>query len=253
MNKFAFRLSGKKYKKKGHCVVSGIVSVAAMKQVCKKHSCTITEFLIANLISAIYEEKQKLNSSKKAIVVAVPINLRKIFPSKTLKNFFGVAYVGYQMTEFTTFEELILSISEQLSVAIHPEKLESDSGKNVKMIKNAFSKSTPLVIKKMFIPLGYSVTGESVKTISVSNIGKIDFPDGIKPYVEHMEVLMYPTQKTPLNCGLCSFEDKLSINFIRSITDTSVIRRFFTTLTKRAETEVQLYSNGWGGENEQMQ
>ncbi len=248
----AFRIRGRKYSKRGHCVVTGVISVKNLKEKCKEHKCSITTFLISNLIMSIYEEKQKISHNNKPIVIAVPVNLRKIFDSSTLRNFFGVVNVRVSMTTNTTFDEILKSIADQLTASLDPKYFEEALGKNYKLSNNVVTKHTPLVFKNMVMPLGFRYMGELKKTISMSNIGQIDFPDGVKPYVEHTEVLMYPTAKSPMNCAICSFEDKLSINFTRSITDASIIRNFFTSLALITDSDIYIYSNIWGTENEQM-
>ncbi len=246
----AFRNTGKRFSKRGHRVISGIVPVADLKKVCKKMGCSITAFLIATMIVSIYEEKQNGTKDKKPIVVAVPVNLRNIFQSKTLKNFFGVVNIGYHMDKNTEFSQVIKSVTQQMASALDEEQLKVAMKKHVELSTNVFSKHTPLILKNLVIPVGFRLKGEAKKTITLSNLGRIDFPEGVKPYIEHTEVLVYPTEKSLINCGVCSFEDKLVISFTSAITDTAVIRSFFTSVVKRAEVNVSVYSNSWGEENE---
>ncbi len=248
----AFRIRGKKFKTRGNCVVTGVVSVSQLKSISKKYDCTITALIIAGMIIAIYEQKQKKSKDKKPIVVAVPVNLRSIFHSRTLKNFFGVVNVGYKMTEQTSIRQVITSVTEQLKLTSDQAHLEGATIKNVQLSKNLLSTYTPLILKNVIMPIGFNFMGELKKTISISNIGRVDMPKDMKPYIEHMEVLVYPTVQSPINCGICSFEDKLAISFTRAITDVSIIKAFFTTLGAQMGVEVAVYSNDWGVEYEKM-
>ncbi len=248
----AFRLKGKRYRRHGQSAITGVVSVAAVKAKSKEHGCTISAYLIAKMIVAIYEQKQRETKSIRPIVVAVPVNLRKIFKSTTLKNFFGVVNVGYAMTPDTTFERLISSVSAQLGLSADEKHLETASQQSVKASNNVFSKHIPLVFKNIILPVAFTFMGEVKKSITFSNVGRIDFPDDMKPYIEHAELLLYPTPKSPINCGLCSFEDKLSITFTKTILDTSVIREFFRSLGADTASDIAVYSNIWGEANEQM-
>ncbi len=250
---FSFRLKGKQYKHSGHSVVTGVISVARLKECSKEYNCTITAFLIAYLIKAIYNEKQSKTGNKKPIVIAVPVNLRKIFASKTLKNFFGIVNISYKMSPDTKIENLLASVTDQLKLSSNQDYLEDMFVKNIKRSNNVLAMNTPLIIKNIFIPLGFRFIGELRKTITLTNLGKVDFPDGIKQYVECAEVLLYPTQKSPINCGVCSFEDKLCFSFTRSITDASIARAFFTSLTLALGQNVAVYSNNWGEVNEKVQ
>ncbi len=247
----SFRLNGMKFVGGGHRAITGLISVNQLKELCKKHGCTVTTFLTATLMMAIYNEQQKTSLNKSPIVISIPVNLRKVFKSNTLKNFFGVVNVGYKMTDATTFRDLSESITEQMAYSLKQEQLEGASEQNVKISNNVLLKHTPLLVKNMIVPVGFNIIGETKKTISLSNIGMVDFPSGAADFIEHTEMMLYPTPKSPINCAVCSFYDKLSINFTAAITDGSIIRNFFRSLAKDG-LAVTLYSNGWGEDYEQM-
>ncbi len=248
----SFRIKGKKYAQGGNSVVTATISVNELKKYCKEKKCTITALLIANMITSIYREKQKGTKNKKEIVIAIPVNLRKIFSSQSLKNFFGVINVGYRMDDSVIFESLIQSVHEQLQFAGDQDYLGKASEKNVKISNNFFSRHMPLIFKNLLMPIGFNLMGEIKKTITISNIGKIDLPDGVKPFIEHAELLLYPTKMSPINCGVCSFEDTLSISFTRSIIDSAILKRFITSLMEKTGANITVYSNQWGEKYEKM-
>lgn len=250
LSKTPLQISGKKHFKGGHSVVTGTVLVSEIKKYCKENNCTITAFLIANMIFSIYKEKQKRAKNDKAIVVAVPVNLRKIFESNTLKNFFAVVKIGYVVNKETEFTEVLKSVTTQLTQNTAQANLQKTSQQNLQFSNNVFSKHTPLILKNIIIPIGFNYMGDLKKTITLSNVGVMDFPDDMKKYIETTEVLSYPTKKTPINCTICSFDDKLSINFIRSIKDASIIKSFFKGIILHTGAQVSVYSNMWGEENE---
>lgn len=248
----SFRIKGKRFSKDGHSVITGVLSVRTLKNYCKSHHCTITTLLIAQMIQSIYLENQRHTHSQKPIVIAVPVNLRKLFDSQTLKNFFGVVHIQYEMTADTNFDLLLQSVTDQLHQATRHDHLQSISKHNVKLSNNIICRHTPLIVKNMVMPIGFNLMGELKKTTSVSNVGCIDLPEGMLPYVEHAEVLCYPTTNTPLTCTVCSLEDKLSITFTRSIREVAIIRSFFTSLSSRINADLAIYSNMWGDQHEQM-
>ncbi len=237
----AYRIKGKSFKKGGF-------SVEKSKKFCKKNDCTITEILITNMIYTIYKANPK-NIDKK-IVIAVPVNLRKLFKSTTLNNFFGVVNIGYYMNDSVTFEVLLRHVSKELRSKVNEDNLKDISIKNVNMSKNVISKNTPLLLKNIIVPIGFNLFGEDKKTITISNIGKFDIPDGMKKYINHTEVLLYPTSKSPINCGVCSFEDNLTISFTSRITDLKIIKSFIKELSKQTNQTPIVYSNIWGEEDE---
>ncbi len=245
-----FKIKGKKYKKRGNSVITGVVDISDLKKYCKQNGCSITAYLVAEIIFAIYNQKQKNTYNNKPVVVAVPVNLRQHFKSTTLKNFFGIVDISCKLTDDTDFLQLLNSVSCQLKSANDPEYLETITKKHVKISKNILSRYTPLALKNVVIPIGFNIMNDAKKTISLSNIGTLSFPDGIKPFIKHTEVFAYPTVKRPISCTVCSFEQKLSINFIKSITDKTVIQHFFTSIANKTGACVSVYSNMWGEQNE---
>ncbi|MFI3257575.1 MAG: hypothetical protein R3Y36_04685, partial [Spirochaetales bacterium] len=145
---------------------------------------------------------------------------------------------------------ILQSVSLQLQSSTGTENLTLFAVQKIKISDNVFSKHTPLIIKNTVIPFGFRFFGELKKTLTMSNIGKIEFPDGAKPYIKHAEFLLYPTAKSLINCGVCSFEDTLTVSFSKAIIDTSVLRLFFMSVTEKTGSKVEVYSNGWGEKHE---
>ncbi len=246
----AFKMNGEKFKRRGNSVVVGLVSVDALKTCCKNHNCTITAFLSALLIKSIYEVKQKHTDNTSPIVIALPVNLRKTFESNSLRNFFGLTHLSYTMRENTSLSDIIKELTEQLIENTSQKSLQAMSKVSVRRSMNIFSKHTPLILKNMFLPYFYSAIGEKKKTIPFSNMGNVLMPQDTHKYISHFEFLVYPTKLTHISMGGCSFNDVLALSFTRSILDASIIKHFFIELKKLANTDISVYSNMWGEDNE---
>ena len=63
-------------------------SVKELLEVSRKHGVSMSVFLTAAMICAIHEEQSKIQE-KKPVILMVPVNLRKIFPSDSMLNFFS--------------------------------------------------------------------------------------------------------------------------------------------------------------------
>ncbi len=195
-------------------------------------------------------EQQKYESYKVPVVISVPVNLRNAFPSKTLRNFFTVANGGMQVDKTTTLDDIIENITCQLKSETEKHVLQGKIGDNVRLEKKIYSRFVPLFIKKLLISAASNIVAESKKTMTISNMGKIPVPDGFLSKINHIEVILYPTPQTPLNCAACCFDDKLAISFARTIAEADIIRFFFNYLTENIGLDVEIYSNDWGNANE---
>ncbi len=249
-SKNSFRIKGKKFKGGGNSVVTANLPLDEVKSYCKSLNCSVTAFFVTSIIFSIYKEKQCKTKSNAPIVIAIPVNLRKLFNSKTLKNFIGVVNVGYEMNEDSDFDSVLISVSNQLKLTNDTDYLGKFSEDKLKLSKSIISRYTPLIVKNMIVPIGFRLKGELKKTMTISNVGKFDFPDDVSKYIEQAEILLYPTVKSPINCTVSSFENKLTISFTRSITDESIIREFFKSIVEMTSIDVEVYSNQWGDKYE---
>ena len=242
--KNVYLIKGKPLKIYGNNVVHGIVSVENIKKESKKYNVTITAYIASLLAYSIYEAKIKNRLDGKNIVVCIPVNLRTIFPSISLKNFFGVINIKINTSNELTFNDIIKIVSNEMKEKLQKEKLENFIYQNTKLENNVLTKFIPLFIKNFVVNLDFELFEDKLKTLTLSNFGNIILPQDMKEYINHFEAVVYNTINSPLNVGLCSFDDKLSITFNRTIIETDIIKHFFQNISKVTKTEI--YSNDFG-------
>ena len=76
-------------------------------------------------------------------------------------------------------------------------------------------------------------------------MGSVSLPSGMAPHIASGEAIIYPTRKSPLNCGVISAGGVLTVSFTTTITDRENIRGFFHFLAQQGM-GVTVYSNNWG-------
>ena len=69
-------------------VIEGTASVKDVLAVSREKGVSMTVLLTAVYLCAIHEEMSKLQE-KRPVILMVPVNLRKVFPSDSMLNFFG--------------------------------------------------------------------------------------------------------------------------------------------------------------------
>jgi NRPS condensation-like uncharacterized protein len=198
---------------------------------------------------SIYTEQQKYSQSNKPIAITIPVNLRKVFPSKTLRNFFVAPNVSSCIGNDTDFDELVADITLKLKTITEKKSLQTLLTDNVSIEKRIYSRFVPLSIKKALIKIGSDIIGESRNTMTISNLGNVSVPSGFLQNIKLMEMNLYPTPKTCMNCAVCSLGDNLAISFSRSVMESDIIRRFFKSLAESG-LSIEICSNDWGMEYE---
>ncbi|MHC0551901.1 hypothetical protein [Salinicoccus sp. CNSTN-B1] len=145
------------------------------------------------MIQAIHDEKKAGDRREERIAIAVPVSLRRHFPSTTLRNFFYVANIDVSMDGYVTFDDLIKDVSAQLADKTDKENLQAGINRFVSLQTNPLTRAVPVMLKYPVMRFGFNQLGERLKTMTLSNLGNIKLPEAMKPYVDRMEVVLYPT------------------------------------------------------------
>ena len=203
------------------------LSASAVHAQAKAMGVSVTSLVIAAVIVAI---RSTMPESKRdqAIRMDVPVDLRDIFGSETLRNFFGLAYVSY--TPGTVDEPLDVvarSVQAQLSNGTQPESLKRRMNRMLKIEKNPLIQAAPLFLKDGGLMIGNWIASREVTT-TVSGIGRITRDPATEPYVRDINV---STSTHGLNFLFCTFKDVLSIVVSSVYVRHEVIRAFCAVFT----------------------
>lgn len=244
----AYQIEGKTLDPPGIHVVHGVVDASALNRHAKSLGTSLTGLLTSVLIDVVHEEKIRQGSPEGNVVIALPISLRRAFPSETLRNFFSVANIGVPMDGYMQFDDIIGTVTEQLVEKTDKARLQQGINRFVSLQSSLFIRATPVFLKYPIMRFGFNQIGERAKTMTLSNLGNLALPESMKPHVERMEIILYPTRKSPINCGVGTLNDQLTVTFARSIEESTIIRSFFRRLRQMTGLEVMVYSNRWGEE-----
>lgn len=242
----AFRISGIPEKDRYLHVTTGTLSVDDVSRMSKTYGVSITTFLSAVMIASIIEIQNKRCRSRKhmkPVTIQIPVNLRKLFDSKTVRNFVMVANVGVdpKMGEFT-FEEIIRTVQYQMGLDITKKNMQAAFTTNVRSEKNICLKLVPLFIKNIVMKAVFNSVGESTACLSLSNLGDVALPAEMEKFVNRFDFVIGAQAAAPYNCGIISYAGKLNISIVRNTVEPELEKHFFTYL-RRMGLNVKLESN----------
>ena len=242
----AYQIQGTAFDPPGINVIHGVIDAGRLNAFSKKRGTTVTGLLTSLMIEVVHDEKMAKDLTDGQVSIALPISLRKQFPSITLRNFFSVANIGVQMDGYMHLEDIIQDVTDQLIKKTDKDTLQAGINRFVSLQKSFWIRGVPVFIKYPLMKFGFNQIGERAKTMTLSNLGNTRLPESMKPHVDRMEVILYPTRKSPINCGLGTVNDRLTITFARSIEEREIIQEFFKRLRKMTGLDVMVYSNEWG-------
>ena len=176
-----------------------------------------TSLISAVMASSIMEVQQRHPGKKiRPVRIMVPVDLRKMFPSRTFRNF--ILYVLPTMEpddSSNPISELLSSFTDQIRSQLEPSRLASIIAYNVRTQNAWYFRIIPLRLKLAFMRLAYRYFGESNSSITLTNLGNVRLSKEMQPYVENIQVTLTPRANSPYNCAIISCNGQLSIQISR--------------------------------------
>ena len=230
----AYRIRGTKEAFYTLNIICGVIPVDKLRVVSKGYGVTITEYLNAVLLFALLQkQKEEKPFRERPVTLAMPVNLRSFFPSKTLRNFISMVYpsIDPRMGNYT-FEEILAHVHNYMRYYINPKFLNADIMTNASVQQNPVIRIVPLFIKDFTVRRFYTRVQDGQSSAGLTNVGLTKLPKEMQAYVERFDVLMGQPFSARTNCAIISYQNTLTVNFTSSIKETDVERYFFRKLVQ---------------------
>lgn len=232
-------------------IIDGIMPVSQVLEVAKRYHATITEYLNAVLIYALLQkQEQEKGRRQRPVKIAMPVNLRRFFPSKTLRNFITMIYPGVdpRLGDYT-FPEIVEQVHNYMRYYLNEKLLRGDITTNAATQRHPLIRVVPLFIKDFVVRQFYTKVQDKNSSAGLTNMGALQVPEAMKPYIERFDIYMGQPFSSRTNCAIISFGDVLTINFASSIIEADVERHFFRKLVQDG-IHVRIESNRGGADAE---
>jgi len=215
-------------------IICGVMSTVEVSKIAKSYHASITEYLNAVLLYSLYQKQKEEHPLKEyPLKLAMPVNLRRFFPSITLRNFISMIYpsIDPRLGDYT-FEEILLQVHHYMRYYINSKFLNGDITTNVAIQTNPVARTIPLFLKDFIIKTFYTRVQDRQSSAGLTNMGIIPVPPDMEPYVERFDIYMGQPFSARTNCAIVSHNDVLTINFASSIIETDIEELFFRKLVQ---------------------
>ncbi len=217
-------------------IITGSMNAADVLAKAREKGVSVTEYLTAALIlsvDAIQRRHVPSIHKYKPVKLSVPINLRNVFPSKTLRNFANYVNPGIdpRLGEYT-FDETLNIVHHFMAMEVTKKLLNVKITTNVRSERNAVLRLTPLFIKNMALKYVYSQVGDALSSTTLSNLGVAKLPEEMAQYVRRMDFILGPLADNRVCSAALTYNGRLRVNFTRTIAEPVLEREFFTRLVK---------------------
>jgi len=202
-----------------------------------RYGVTLTVLMSAIMMQALLNLQKEKNPNIKRqerIKLLIPVNLRKLFPSNTLRNFamYTIPEVDPRLGEYT-LEEICQVIRHKMGAEITAKHMRCVIATNVNDEKNPLVRLIPLPLKNVVMKAIFDSVGERKSCLTLSNLGQVKVPEEMEKHIKRFDFILGVQAAAPYNCGMLSYEDTIYINFIRNIQDAELERHFFAVLQEQ--------------------
>ena len=199
---------------------------------------TITIYLVSVyllVLQEIFENLNPLNRHKRNVQlrVQVPVNLRNIYPSETMRNFslFVIPEIDLRLGHFT-FDEIIKTVYHQMNLGTEEKLINKNIARNVGSRKKFYIRGTPLLFKSLFLKYIHYSLGPRQYSGVLTNLGKVTFPDEVSKSIENLIFTPPPPhRRLKISCGIIGFNDHLVLSFGNITRSKELEERFIRLLT----------------------
>lgn len=212
-----------------------------------QYGVSATAYLCALLMDALQQlqKEQVPNVRRRApIKVQIPVNLRTMFPSSSLRNFalYTTPQIEPRLGEYSV-QEICKLVQHWMGLDVTPRRMGMKIATNVNTERLMAVKLLPLFVKNIAMKAVFNAVGERKSCLSLSNLGVARLPENMTPYVEKMDFILGVQSTAPYNCGVITWQDKMYVNFIRNTREPQLEMAFFQAL-QRQGIGAEVSSNG---------
>lgn len=195
--------------------------------------CTVTELVSALMLYSLQEVRSADTSRRKSphLRMEVPVNLRPIFGSKTLRNFSSYVYLGIDVTNGDlSLEDTLREVKCQKNLYMQRGRLTKRIAANVALEDSLAIRCIPLFIKRPVINIINHLKGDNYSTYTFSNLGRIELPEEMREYVKDIHFILGRTRQRFGSCACVSYGGRLNLDFSRKIAGDEFERVFVKNL-----------------------
>ncbi len=220
-------------------VIGAEISLDKLLGKAREHEASVTEFLVSvylyTLQKIFLEEKENVKKQKTGVLrIEVPVNLRKKFPSITMRNFslFVLPELDLRLGEYS-FEEILKITRYQLQTGADVKQITRFLSQNVGHEKSPLIRVLPLFIKSLAISAVYKRLGSNQCSGILTNMGAIKLPPEMEELIDSFELVPTPPNThVKVTCAMVTFKNHMRISFGNISNSTKFEMHFLRYLTE---------------------
>ncbi len=232
-DKFVYHAKGTKMPSHTVNITSGIIPFDKLHEISKAKGVTVTEFLSAVMLDVLCKKQLKEKKKQKEVSIQIPIDLRRIYNSDTLRNFTICLRVKVDPNKGEyTFDELLEQVKYQLRLQKNEKELNMMITANMGIERNILVRALPLFVKNLGVGISFAITAEQTTSSLITNLGSVTIPEEMCSFIDKFIFMPAPGKLNASRCGVSTVNNNLCITFANIYKESDVEREFFTAFVK---------------------
>ncbi|MEG2719418.1 MAG: hypothetical protein RSA55_07765, partial [Clostridia bacterium] len=170
----------------------------------RAHGVSMTALLLGCMFLAC-KDACPCRKTRKRIQIQLPVNMRRFYPSHTLRNFSMYCVIRLHPDEIRGLEDILPLIAAQIAQGTAKQALDQTMQLSRKLVK--YLRFVPLMVKRPLSYLIYGALSDSVFTTTFSNLGVVKASPEMSALVEKFDFVLGAPIQNRACCSLCSFGD----------------------------------------------
>ena len=161
--------------------------------------------------------------------IQVPVNMRKFYPSRTVRNFSMYCGIRERLEEMDSVPAMAQRIAEQLRSGSAREPLTEKVTAAERLVNTL--RYVPLFIKQPIARFVYSFLNDNAYSNIFSNLGVVRLPAPMAAEIEAIDFALGTYAKKRAACAAVSVNNTMSFTITKNIIDPSFEEKMYKLLT----------------------
>ena len=226
MGKLAVQMSGKRTRLCPCQVIHFVMDTEKLREVSKAYGGTVTAYLLCLMFMA---NKYATEEREGTVQIQVPVNMRKYYDSRTVRNFSLYFSAALQLDEISTPEEMISGITKQIQEKGTKECMDEMMYAAVLLVKSL--QFVPVFLKKPVAQIIYGFLGDGIVSNTLSNLGRCTVPQEMEQYIDRFDFVLGGGSVQRASCSVVSFGNNTVFSISKHTADPSFEERLLKLIT----------------------
>ncbi len=195
-----------------------------LHQLAKEKDVTINELVLSILFMVL-----SYSTSRDGFIkIQVPVNMRKYYPSKTLRNFSLYNTISIKKKDITNIDNVLEEVKKQSREKLTKEVLNGVMYHAKKLVSGV--SCIPLFIKRPIAKFIYKYFGDTGCTTVLSNLGKINLPSMMEEKIIKGDFVLGTTMSNKILTTLITINDITTLTISKFTSNSSFENNLYSLL-----------------------